>query len=78
MEKGWAKLHGTYARAEGTLACFACSHLTGVPAETILHSEVKDKEKFWDQIKFSDGKNYTLLASSQGEGEKVNDKGIVE
>ena len=47
LEKGWAKLHGTYARVESGIPCFACSHLTGVPAESINHDEVEDKDKFW-------------------------------
>ena len=47
LEKGWAKLHGTYARVESGIPCFACSHLTGVPPESINHDEVEDKDKFW-------------------------------
>ena len=48
LEKGWAKLHGSFARVEGGLPCFASYHLTGVPAESMNHDEVKDVNKFWD------------------------------
>ena len=37
LEKGWAKLHGTYARIEAGLPCFASAHLSGAPAETVMH-----------------------------------------
>ena len=37
LEKGWAKLHNTYARIEAGLPCFASNHLSGAPAETIMH-----------------------------------------
>jgi len=44
LEKAWAKLHGTYARTEGGLPCFANSHLTGVPTETVRHKELETAE----------------------------------
>ena len=44
LEKAWAKLHGSYARIEGGLPCFASSHLTGVPSESFLHDEVEDDD----------------------------------
>ena len=34
LEKGWAKLHGSYARVESGLPCFANTHLSGVPSVT--------------------------------------------
>ena len=50
LEKAWAKLHGTYARTEGGLPCFACSHLVGVPSESFLHDDIEDVEDFWDLL----------------------------
>ena len=49
LEKAWAKLHGTYARTEGGLPCFACSHLVGVPSESFSHDEIEDdkEDDFW-------------------------------
>ena len=44
LEKAWAKLHGSYARVEGGLPCFASSHLTGLPSESFLHDEFEDDE----------------------------------
>ena len=48
LEKAWAKLYGTYARIEGGDPGFALSHLTGLPAETIWHEDIKDKNAFWN------------------------------
>ena len=53
LEKAWAKLHGTYARTAGGLPSFACSHLIGVPSESILHKSVEESgtyEDFWEMI----------------------------
>jgi len=32
LNKGWAKLHGSYARIEGGWATQTSMHLTGLPA----------------------------------------------
>jgi len=32
LEKGWAKLHGSYFRSEGGWATHVSMHLTGLPA----------------------------------------------
>ena len=40
LEKGWAKLHGTFARIEGGLPCHAMTHISGAPSESVHHSLV--------------------------------------
>ena len=50
LEKAWAKLHGTYARTEGGLPCFAASHIMGVPSESHSHDVIDDKEEFFDML----------------------------
>ena len=77
LEKGWAKLHGTYARTEAGLPCFASSHLTGAPAETVMHHLVDDPDEFWEYLQMSDKRNFTMIASSKGENESVNENGVV-
>ena len=66
LEKAWAKLHGTYARTEGGLPCFACSHLVGVPSESFSHDEITDDEEFWETLKLADQRNFTMMAASHG------------
>ena len=39
LEKGWAKLHGTYARTAGGLPVFAGIHLTGNPGRMLDHDD---------------------------------------
>lgn len=59
LEKGWAKLHGTYARTEGGLPSFACMHLLGTPSESYWHEDVaKDANAFWEQLKRFDQRQY--------------------
>ena len=69
LEKAWAKLHGSYARTEGGLPCFAASHLTGVPSESISHASVESKEDFFDLLLAADKRNFTMMAASHGQGE---------
>lgn len=48
LEKAWAKLHGTYARIESGLPSFATIHLTGAPADSFWHGQVKEiQDEFW-------------------------------
>ena len=48
LEKGWAKLHGTFARIEGGLPCHANTHVSGAPSESMHHSQIMDNlDSFW-------------------------------
>ena len=51
--------------------------MTGVPAESINHDEVEDKDKFWDQLKLADQRKFTLISSSDGQGEVANENGLI-
>jgi len=66
LEKAWAKVHGTYARMEGGLPCFAASHLVGVPSESIRHDQVEDPEDFFNMLKLADRRDFTMMAASHG------------
>lgn len=39
LEKGWAKLHGSYSATSGGVPNFAASHLLGVPTKTLRHED---------------------------------------
>jgi len=69
LEKAWAKLHGTYARTEGGLPCFAASHVMGVPSESFSHSAIESNEEFYDMLKSADARDFTMMAASKGQGE---------
>ena len=77
LEKAWAKLHGTYARTEGGLPCFAASHLVGVPSESFPHNAVEDTQNFFNMLKMADKRNFTMMAASHGQGEVTSDAGVV-
>ena len=77
LEKAWAKLHGTYARIEGGLPCFAASHIMGVPSESYKHCELDSPEDFFDMLQSADARNFTMMASSHGQGENRNDEGVI-
>ena len=51
LEKGWAKLHGSYAATSGGLPDFAANHLAGVPSNALRHEEHSDIDEFWKIIK---------------------------
>ena len=71
VEKGWAKLHGTYARIESGLSCFAAIHLTGVPSERIAHKDAfKNTKDFWNKLKLIIKRNYIMMTSFQGAGDE--------
>ena len=77
LEKAWAKVHGTYARMEGGLPCFAASHLVGVPSESIRHDQIEDPEDFFNMLKLADIRDFTMMAASHGQGEVTSDEGVV-
>ena len=66
LEKAWAKLHGTYARTEGGLPCFAVNHITGVPTESHQHDRVESKEDFFDMLQSADHRNFVMMVASTG------------
>ena len=66
LEKAWAKLHGSYARTEGGLPCFAANHIMGVAAESYPHSAAAESpEDFFDMIKSAEDRDFTIIAASQ-------------
>ena len=65
LEKAWAKLHGTYARTEGGLPCFAASHIMGVPSESFHHDSIENEE-FFDKLQAADKRNFIMMAASTG------------
>ena len=77
LEKAWAKLHGTYARTEGGLPCFAASHLMGVPSESFSHAEIENVDDFFDMLHSADARKFTMMAASHGQGENRTDEGVI-
>ena len=66
LEKAWAKLHGTFARIEGGLPCFAASHIMGVPSESFSHAEIDNVEEFFDMLQSADKRGFIMMAASHG------------
>ena len=64
LEKGWAKLHGSYARIETGHSYFTSEHLTGVPATQLKHKDIdaKSSEKFWQDLKEAKQRNFLIMA----------------
>ena len=76
IEKAWAKLHGSYERAEGGAPYHASVHVAGVPSKSIQHKE-HDVNVLQAIIKSCDQRNYTMIAGTFGHGEAVDSQGIV-
>ena len=76
LEKAWAKMLGTYARAEAGYCSNAAIHLMGVPSQ-MLHHDIENKEKLWRKIKQADQRKFTLMTGTKGEGEEDNGLGII-
>jgi hypothetical protein len=55
LEKGWAKLHGTYLRTERGLPSFACMHLLNTPTSSYYNKEYSvdnaEKDELWKILK---------------------------
>ena len=77
LEKAWAKLHGSYARMAGALPSIAASHLVGVPAESIQHNQIEDKEDFFNFIESADKRKFIMIAASLDTGESAGTDGLV-
>ena len=65
LEKAWAKLHGTYARAEAGFSSFALSHLSGVPCKEFNHDKITDLDKWWESFKSQERRNYICMSASR-------------
>jgi hypothetical protein len=78
LEKGWAKLHGSYAATEGGWATHVSMHLTGLPAMVYNHSEI-EAEKLWKRIRAADSNDYAMHSASPDaeNGDKDIKMGIV-
>lgn len=77
MEKAWAKLHGTFARAEGGLPGFASMHVLGTPTRSYWHGDITSIDEFWSTLKQCDLKNYEMMAASHGQGEEQQKTGVI-
>ena len=51
LEKGWAKLHGSYSAITGGAPDFAACHLAGVPSDTFKHQENCNLDEFWEVLR---------------------------
>lgn len=63
LEKAWAKIFGNYHRIEAGTTGEALPVLTGAPSSFFYHSEAKNKEEIWDQIKKADDKDYIIATA---------------
>ena len=50
VEKGWAKLYGSYSKIACGKPLFALSHLTGIPGSVVKHDKIENPEEFWSQL----------------------------
>ena len=72
LEKGWAKLHGSYSSTSGGVPNFAASHLLGVPSKTLRHADYQNMSNFWKILLRAEQRKFKMIASSLGEGEEEN------
>lgn len=77
LEKGWAKLHGSYHVTSGGIPDFAFNHLAGLPSVALRHEEHTEIDEFWQLLRSADRRSNTIIGSSLGEGEEENSDGII-
>lgn len=80
LEKGWAKLHGTYLRMEAGLPSFACMHLLGTPADSLWHGDaniINNPIEFFNKLKNFDNREYKMMSASKGQGENKGETGVI-
>jgi len=84
LEKVWAKIFGSYQRIEAGTAGEAMYPLTGCPSQYFIHANLKQADKLWDKILYSDEKKFpmcTAVASQAAEGltnKNVKSVGLVD
>lgn len=78
IEKAWAKVLGSYTRANGGGEDEALHTLIGTPVKKIDHKEVRTdkikKEKHWEVLKSLDQQDFIMTIASE---EETKDDGIV-
>lgn len=62
LEKGWAKLHGSYARIEHGWSTHVSTHLTGLPSQPIDNRE-ENAEMIWKRLRDPDSCDFAIQAS---------------
>ena len=89
IEKAWAKVNGSYFNILSQSLAFLAIHLTGVPADSINHKNIKffeggcwtiDKtklDKSWQRICAALGHTYTLISQAKHASEFDKNSGII-
>ena len=81
LEKGWAKLHGTYLRTEGGLPSFACMHLLNTPTSRycseLYAADEAQKDELWKILRKADRRGHHVMAASEGQGEEKSSLGVI-
>ena len=72
LEKGWAKLHGSYSSTSGGVPSFATSHLLGVPLKTLRHADCKNMNNFWNVLLRAEQRKFKMFSTSLSQGEEEN------
>ena len=64
LEKGWAKLVGSYAGSESVSLLLANIHLSGVPSESNYHDQIRDRTEFWDSLLIAEKRRFKVTTRS--------------